>query len=167
MTLQSVWIHKVKRELDGVTYLDLNCGSHEVGFVKWAQSCAGILGFCEVLRKCKDRTGGKCVHGCAINVRIYMNTRVSIRIGPLPHTFEVAIFFEVINNTIAVLIRIRYRGNLYTIFHLTGESCTRVFCDERPNNTHHESVSLEHGNFVDLTERTEKFAKILFFDAVG
>ena len=39
------------------------------------------------------REGGKCVHGCAIMYII--NIRVSIRIGPLPHVFEVAFFLEV------------------------------------------------------------------------
>ena len=165
-----MWIHKVKRVLDGVTYLHLNCGSHEVGFIKWAQCCAGILGFCEVLRKCKDRTGGECVHGCTY-VHEYEHTSINTYRPTPPHIRGRNLFWSDKQYDCVFcgffLIRIRYRGNLYTTFHLTGESCTKAFCDERPNNTHHESVSFEHGDFVDLTERTEKFAKILFFDAVG
>ena len=102
-------------------------------------------------------------------VRIYINIRVSIRIGPLPHTFEVAIFFffEVTNKQYDCELRIRYQGNPNTIFQSTAESCTKDWGDERSMYTHHESVSFKYGNFVDLTERTEKFAEVFFFDAVG
>lgn len=115
-----------------------------------------------------ERERAKCVYGCAINVCTskYEYQYVSAHSPTHSWSQSFLFFLEVTNNTIANIETIRTPAR---IFHLAAGSCTYegILCDERSTDTHHESVSLEHGNFFDFTKRTEKFAKVLFFDTLG